>query len=48
MAWLAEQEVDVPRAEVDALYASADVTAQLPFTAFARLGVQIIQEDPEL
>ena len=47
MAWLAEQEVDVPRAEVDALYASADVTAQLPFTAFARLGVQIVQEDPE-
>jgi hypothetical protein len=46
MSWLAEQEVDVPRAEVDALYAAADVTEQQPQTAFGRLGVKLIQEEP--
>jgi hypothetical protein len=34
----------VTQAQVDAVYAAADVTQQEPFTAFARLGLQMVQE----
>jgi hypothetical protein len=34
----------VTQAQVDAVYATADVTEQEPFTAFARLGLQMVQE----
>jgi len=34
----------VTQAEVDAVYAAADVTAQEPFVAFGRLGLQMVQE----
>jgi len=34
----------VTQAEIDAVYAAADVTQQEPFTAFARLGLQMVQE----
>ena len=34
----------VTQAEVDAVYAAADVTAQEPFTAFGRLGLVMVQE----
>ena len=34
----------VTQAEVDAVYAAADVTEQEPFTAFARLGLKMVQE----
>ena len=33
----------VTQAEVDAVYAAADVTEQEPFVAFARLGLQMVQ-----
>jgi len=33
----------VTQAQVNAVYAAADVTAQEPFTAFARLGLQMVQ-----
>jgi hypothetical protein len=34
----------VTQAQVDAVYAAADVTQQEPFVAFARLGLQMVQE----
>jgi hypothetical protein len=34
----------VTQAQVDAVYAAADVTEQEPFVAFARLGLQMVQE----
>jgi hypothetical protein len=34
----------VTQAQVNAVYAAADVTQQEPFTAFARLGLQMVQE----
>lgn len=34
----------VTQAEVDAVYAAADVTEQEPFTAFGRLGLVMVQE----
>ena len=34
----------VTQAQVNAVYAAADVTEQEPFTAFARLGLQMVQE----
>ena len=34
----------VTQAEVDAVYAAADVTAQEPFVAFSRLGLVMVQE----
>lgn len=34
----------VTQAEVDAVYAAADVTAQEPFVAFGRLGLVMVQE----
>ena len=34
----------VTQAQVDAVYATADVTEQEPFVAFARLGLQMVQE----
>ena len=33
----------VTQAEVDAVYAAADVTAQEPFVAFGRLGLKMVQ-----
>lgn len=33
----------VTQAQVNAVYATADVTAQEPFTAFARLGLKMVQ-----
>jgi len=38
-----EQGVVCTQADVDALFAAADVTEQEPFTAMGRLGLQIIQ-----
>jgi hypothetical protein len=37
------QGVECTQADVDALFAVADVTTQEPFTAMGRLGVQIVQ-----
>jgi len=34
----------VTQAQVNAVYAAADVTQQEPFVAFARLGLQMVQE----
>jgi hypothetical protein len=34
----------VTQAQVNAVYATADVTTQEPFTAFARLGLQMVQK----
>ena len=34
----------VTQAQVNAVYAAADVTEQEPFVAFARLGLQMVQE----
>jgi hypothetical protein len=34
----------VTQAQVDAVYAAADVTEQEPFVAFARLGLLMVQE----
>ena len=34
----------VTQAEVDAVYAAADVTAQEPFVAFSRMGLKMVQE----
>ena len=34
----------VTQAQVNAVYAAADVTQQEPFTAFARLGLKMVQE----
>ena len=34
----------VTQAEVDAVYAAADVTAQEPFVAMGRMGLQMVQE----
>jgi len=34
----------VTQAQVNAVYATADVTQQEPFVAFARLGLQMVQE----
>ena len=34
----------VTQAQVDAVYTAADVTEQEPFVAFARLGLQMVQE----
>jgi len=34
----------VTQAEIDAVYAAADVTEQEPFVAFSRLGLQMVQE----
>ena len=40
--------VDVPLADVEALYAVVDVTAQDPWVALARLGLQMVQPvEPE-
>jgi hypothetical protein len=36
--------LEVTLEQVDAVYAGADVTDQEPFTAMARLGLQIVQE----
>jgi len=36
--------MSVTQAQIDAVYATADVTQQEPFTAFARLGLQMVQE----
>lgn len=36
--------MSVTQAEVDAVYAAADVTAQEPFVAFGRLGLVMVQE----
>jgi hypothetical protein len=33
----------VTQAQVNAVYAAADVTQQEPFVAFARLGLKIVQ-----
>lgn len=38
--------LDVPLADITALFAAVDVTQQDPWTAFARLGVQMV-EPPE-
>ena len=38
------QGMTVTQAEVDAVYAAADVTAQEPFVAMARLGLQMVVE----
>jgi hypothetical protein len=34
----------VTQAQVDAVYAAADVTVQEPFVAFGRLGLLMVQE----
>ena len=39
-----EGGLTVTQAQVDAVYAAADVTQQEPFVAFARLGLQMVQE----
>ena len=36
--------MSVTQAEVDAVYAAADVTAQEPFVAFSRMGLVMVQE----
>ena len=36
--------MSVTQAEVDAVYAAADVTAQEPFVAMGRMGLQMVQE----
>ena len=36
--------MSVTQAEIDAVYAAADVTAQEPFVAFERLGLVMVQE----
>ena len=43
-ALCAEAGLVVTQAEVKAMFAVADVTTQEPFTAFDRLGLQMIQE----
>ena len=35
--------MSVTQAEVDAVYAAADVTAQEPFVAFGRMGLKMVQ-----
>ena len=35
--------LNVTQAQINAVYATADVTAQEPFTAFARLGLKMVQ-----
>jgi hypothetical protein len=42
------QGVECTQDDVDALFAAADVTEQEPFTAMARLGVQIVNPAEEL
>ena len=37
--------VQATAAQIDRLFADSDVTAQDPFTAFSRLGLQMVQED---
>ena len=39
-----EGGLTVTQAQVNAVYAAADVTQQEPFTAFARLGLKMVQE----
>lgn len=41
------QGVTCTQAEVDAIFASADVTAQEPFVAMGRMGIQLIQPPVE-
>jgi hypothetical protein len=41
----ADAEFDVALADVEALLTAADVTTEEPFTALARLGLQIIQAE---
>jgi len=36
--------MSVTQAQIDAVYATADITQQEPFTAFERLGLQMMQE----
>lgn len=36
--------MSVTQAQIDAVYAAADVTAQEPFVAFGRLGLVMVQE----
>ena len=38
------QGMTVTQAQIDAVYAASDVTQQEPFTAMARLGLQMVQE----
>lgn len=38
-----EKEIDCTQAQIDSLFATADVTQQEPFVAMKRLGVQILQ-----
>jgi hypothetical protein len=41
----AQADVTVTQAEVEAIYARADVTAQEPFVAMARLGLMLVQPE---
>lgn len=41
----AQAGVEVTEAEVEAIYARADVTAQEPFVAMARLGLMLVQPE---
>ena len=46
VALCAEAGFETTVEAVEALFAASDVTEQEPFTAFARLGLMMVQEDP--
>ncbi len=43
-----EKEIDCTQAQIDALFAAADVTQQEPFVAMNRLGLQILQPNIDI
>ena len=45
VALCAEAGLEVALADVEALFAAADVTTQEPFTAFGRLGLQLVSDE---
>ena len=48
VALCAEAGLTVALADVETLFAASDVTEQEPFTAFARLGLRLVQAQEEL